>query len=95
MKMTPNSPFFEGKKSDDFAGDRDFVKTFFEKQGFKLESVLPMPFDAYYISMLSEKYKGGYVNYGRAMVHGYFSNTGAAKKGNTYSSQVYILRPVK
>jgi len=71
------------------------VKTLFEKEGFKLESVLPMPFDAYYISMLSEKYKGGNVNYGRAMVHGFFSNNDAAKKGNTYSSQVYILRPVK
>jgi SAM-dependent methyltransferase len=71
------------------------VKTFFEKQGYKLESVLPMPFDAYYISMLSEKYKGGNVNYGRALVHGYFSNSSAAKKGNTYSSQVYILRPLK
>lgn len=71
------------------------VKTFFEKQGFKLESVLPMPFDAYYISMLSEKYKGGNVNYGRAVVHGYFSNSNAKKTGNTYSSQVYILRPVK
>lgn len=71
------------------------VKSFFEKQGFKLESVLPMPFDAYYISMLSEKYKGGNVNYGRAVVHGYFSNSNAKKTGNTYSSQVYILRPVK
>jgi SAM-dependent methyltransferase len=71
------------------------VKAFFEKNGFKLESVLPMPFDAYYISMLSEKYKGGNVNYGRAMVHGYFSNSNAAKNGNTFSSQIYILRPVK
>lgn len=71
------------------------VKSFFEKQGFKLESVLPMPFDAYYISMLSEKYKGGNVNYGRAVVHGYFSNSNAKKTGNTYSSQIYILRPVK
>lgn len=80
------------------------VKDFFEKQGYKLESVLPMPFDAYYISMLSEKYKGGNVNYGRAMVHGFFSNSDAKMKeneypsspdgkGNTYSSQVYILRP--
>jgi len=71
------------------------VKTYFEKNGFKLESVLPMPYDAYYTSILSEKYKGGNVNYGRAIVHGYFSNSNAAEKGDTYSGQVYILRPVK
>ncbi len=71
------------------------VKTLFEKNGFTLQSVLPMPFDAYYISMLSEKYKGGNVNYGRALVHGYFSNRAAKKTGNTCSSQIYILKPVK
>ena len=71
------------------------VKRLFEKQGFKLESVLPMPWDAYYICMLSEKYKAGNVNYGRAMVHGWASNNQAKKTGNTWSSQIYILKPVK
>lgn len=73
----------------------DDVKRFFEKQGFKLEAVLPMPWDAYYICMLSEKYKAGNVNYGRAMVHGWVSNNNAKKVGNTWSSQIYILKPVK
>jgi len=71
------------------------VKRFFEKQGFVLESILPMPWDAYYICMLSEKYKAGNVNYGRAIVHGWFSNKNAQKTGNTWSSQIYILKPVK
>ena len=80
------------------------VKRFFENQGFKLESVLPMPWDAYYICMLSEKYKArpndssgraGNVNYGRAMVHGWTSNNNAKDTGNTWSSQIYILKPVK
>lgn len=71
------------------------VKRFFEKQGFTLESVLPMPWDAYYICMLSEKYKAGNVNYGRAMIHGWFSNRSARKNANTWSSQIYILKPVK
>ncbi len=73
----------------------EHVKLFFEKQGFKLETVLPMPWDAYYICMLSEKYKAGNVNYGRAMVHGWASNNSAKKNGNTWSSQIYILKPVK
>jgi 2-polyprenyl-3-methyl-5-hydroxy-6-metoxy-1,4-benzoquinol methylase len=71
------------------------VKRFFENQGFRLESVLPMPWDAYYICMLSEKYKAGNVNFGRAMVHGWVSNNNAKKNGNTWSSQIYILKPVK
>lgn len=71
------------------------VKRFFEKQGFTLEAVLPMPWDAYYICMLSEKYKAGNVNYGRALVHGWVSNNHAKKTGNTWSSQIYILKPVK
>jgi len=71
------------------------VKRFFEKQGFTLEAVLPMPWDAYYICMLSEKYKAGNVNYGRAMVHGWVSNNNGKKNGNTWSSQIYILKPVK
>ncbi len=71
------------------------VKTFFEKQGFTLKEVLPMPLDAYYICMLSEKYKGGNTSYGRAAIHGWASNNQAAKTGKTFSSQIYILKPVK
>jgi len=71
------------------------VKRFFEKQGFTLQSVLPMPWDAYYICMLSEKYKMGSANYGRALVHGWASNMNAKKNSNTWSSQIYILKPVK
>lgn len=71
------------------------VKRFFEQQGFTLESVLPMPWDAYYICMLSEKYKMGSVNYGRALVHGWTSNHNAKKNPHTWSSQIYILKPVK
>ncbi len=70
------------------------VKRFFESKGFILKKVLPMPLDAYYICMLSEKYKAGNVNYGRAAIHGWASNRQAAKTGATFSSQIYILKPV-
>lgn len=71
------------------------VKRFFEDNGFSLKEVLPMPLDAYYICMLSEKYKAGNVSYGRAVVHGWASNRQAAKTGSTFSSQIYILKPVR
>lgn len=56
------------------------VKTFFEKNGFTLKEVLPMPLDAYYICMLSEKYKSRNSNYGRAVIHGWAANNQAAKQ---------------
>jgi 2-polyprenyl-3-methyl-5-hydroxy-6-metoxy-1,4-benzoquinol methylase len=71
------------------------VKALFEKQGFTLKEILPMPLDAYYICMLSEKYKGGNISYGRAAIHGWASNRLARKNGSTCSSQIYILKPVK
>jgi SAM-dependent methyltransferase len=71
------------------------VNRFFEKHGFMLQSVLPMPWDAYYICMLSEKYKAGNVNYGRALIHGWISNRNAKRDNSTWSSQIYILKPVK
>lgn len=35
----------------------DVIRQMGEKHGFLLKQILPMPFDAFYVSMLSEKYK--------------------------------------
>lgn len=59
-----------------------------EPQGFVLEEMLPMKFDAYYVSMLSEKYKGGSLL--SALKTGWKSNRRA--KGGKCSSQIYIFR---
>ena len=58
-----------------------------EKFNMKVEKVLPMKFDSFYVSMLSEKYKGG--NILKAFWIGLKSNLKA--RGNKYSSQIYIL----
>lgn len=58
---------------------------------FNLEKVLPMKFDSYYVSLLSEKYKngGGVIN---ATLRGFISNLKAGlSKNPTYSSQIYIF----
>lgn len=68
------------------------AKRYFESKGFILKELLPMPIDTYYICMLSEKYKGGNINYFRAIIHGWASNRQAAKTGDRYSSQIYILK---
>ena len=65
----------------------------FEKHGLKLIKTLPMRFDSFYVSMLSEKYKTGKINYGKAILKGLSSNLNAAlKKENNYSSLIYIFQ---
>jgi ubiquinone/menaquinone biosynthesis C-methylase UbiE len=69
------------------------IKTLFEKHGFSLDKVLPMKFDSFYVSMLSEKCKTGKINYLKAFLSGLKSNRLAlTKNDNSYSSQIYILR---
>lgn len=51
---------------------------------------IPMRFDAYYVSMLSEKIKGG--SFLKALWVGLKSNWNAKKSG--YSSQVYVFRKI-
>ena len=59
---------------------------------FKLSiiEVLPMKFDSYYVSMLSEKYKNG-GNMVRAIKYGFLSNK-KARQSKQYSSLIYILK---
>ena len=67
------------------------IKQLFEKHKFLLERTLPMKFDSFYVSMLSEKYKTGKTNLFSAFMTGLKSNLKAGKE-NTYSSQIYILK---
>jgi 2-polyprenyl-3-methyl-5-hydroxy-6-metoxy-1,4-benzoquinol methylase len=66
------------------------IKNISEKHGFELVQILPMTYDAYYISMLSEKYRKG--NILKGFWRGFISNMKAKKNSTTYSSQIYILK---
>lgn len=57
----------------------------------KLEKVLPMKFDSFYVSLLSEKYKSGKMNYPKAFFIGLMSNF-KAKQNFEYSSHIYVLK---
>ena len=61
-----------------------------EKHGFKLRKTLPMTLDAYYVSLLSEKYSTGSMNVFKALLNGYKSNNYAIKNKNSHSSLIYI-----
>ena len=67
------------------------IQLLFEKEEMKLEKVLPMKFDSFYVSLLSEKYKSGKMNFVKAFFTGLQSNL-KAKKNFEYSSHIYILK---
>jgi 2-polyprenyl-3-methyl-5-hydroxy-6-metoxy-1,4-benzoquinol methylase len=67
------------------------IKLLFEKQEMKLEKVLPMKFDSFYVSLLSEKYKSGKMNFIKAFFTGLQSNL-KARQHFEYSSHIYILK---
>jgi 2-polyprenyl-3-methyl-5-hydroxy-6-metoxy-1,4-benzoquinol methylase len=62
-----------------------------QKAGFKFVESLPMKFDSFYVSMLSEKYKSGKINYIKAFLTGLKSNL-KAKDSSAYSSVIYVFK---
>lgn len=70
------------------------ISTIFQKHQMKVTQVLPMLFDSYYVSLLSEKYKTGKSNFIRAFSIGFVSNW-KAKKSKEYSSLIYIIKKSK
>ncbi|MFV8328157.1 class I SAM-dependent methyltransferase [Flavobacterium sp. ZS1P14] len=67
------------------------IKMIFEKEQMKLIKILPMKFDSFYVSLLSEKYKTGKMNFIKAFFIGLQSNWEAASDFE-YSSHIYILK---
>ena len=63
-----------------------------EKKGFNLESVRPMWFDSFYVSMLSEKYKQGKDRFVSALLIGMFSNIKALFSIKRCSSVIYVVK---
>jgi 2-polyprenyl-3-methyl-5-hydroxy-6-metoxy-1,4-benzoquinol methylase len=61
------------------------------KLSFKVEKVKPMWFDAFYVSMLSEKYKSGKINAIKGFCIGLLSNIKAIQSKEA-SSLIYIIK---
>jgi 2-polyprenyl-3-methyl-5-hydroxy-6-metoxy-1,4-benzoquinol methylase len=62
------------------------------KHEFRVVDILPMPFDAYYVSLLSEKYMTGKSSYFNAILRGFISNQKARSGSGEYSSLIYVLK---
>jgi 2-polyprenyl-3-methyl-5-hydroxy-6-metoxy-1,4-benzoquinol methylase len=71
------------------------IDSLFAKHELKVFKILPMIFDSFYVSMLSEKIKTGATNIIRSTWNGLRSNLSGLKSGKTYSSQIYLIRKSK
>jgi 2-polyprenyl-3-methyl-5-hydroxy-6-metoxy-1,4-benzoquinol methylase len=70
---------------------RDTITRLFSKYDFDLVKTVPMKFDSYYVSMLSEKHihlKNTFLN---GVLSGFVSNRSARKNGE-YSSMIYVFK---
>ncbi len=65
---------------------------FSNQQQMKIINIVPMVFDAYYISLLSERYINGKGSYLKALYRGFKSNLYARRNSMNYSSLIYILK---
>ena len=97
----PNSNSWDAKKYKEYWDgydvprhlnhfDHKSIKSLFEQHGLHLERILPMKFDAFYVSILSEEIKTGSRNFVRGMYRGFISNLKAKK--TTWSSQIYVFK---
>lgn len=71
--------------------NQDSLAKIFEKENMRIIKTIPMKFDAYYVSLLSEKYKYGFMNPLRAFWIGFKSNL-KAKQSGEYSSLIYVIK---
>lgn len=73
---------------------RTAIKAIFENHELTLVETIPMKFDAYYVSLLSEKYKSGFMNPFKAFYIASLSNY-KARSTKEYSSLIYVLKHQK
>ncbi|WP_420575152.1 class I SAM-dependent methyltransferase [Kordia sp.] len=70
------------------------IKGLFAKQQMEVVKILPMKFDAYYVSLLSEKHKTGKMNPLKSFYRGFVSNFKAITSSE-YSSLIYVIKNEK
>ena len=68
------------------------IKNLFNNSGFKHFKSIPMKFDSYYVSLLSEKYKKSKFQAVQAFYAGIISNIKAKNDAEKYSSVIYIFQ---
>ncbi|GGG36797.1 class I SAM-dependent methyltransferase [Bizionia arctica] len=67
------------------------ISNLFLKEQMEVVKTLPMTFDSYYVSMLSEKYRKGTLSIFNGFRVGWLSNM-KAKSSGEYSSLIYVIK---
>ena len=67
------------------------IHKIFSTEEMIVEKTIPMKFDSYYVSLLSEKYKTGKMNPIKALYRGFTSNL-KARSSSEYSSLIYVIK---
>jgi 2-polyprenyl-3-methyl-5-hydroxy-6-metoxy-1,4-benzoquinol methylase len=67
------------------------IHKLFSEVDMIVDKTVPMKFDSYYVSLLSEKYKNGKLNPIAAFYRGYVSNR-IARRTSEYSSLIYVIK---
>jgi 2-polyprenyl-3-methyl-5-hydroxy-6-metoxy-1,4-benzoquinol methylase len=70
------------------------IRKLFAVQNFEVIKIFPMIFDSFYVSLLSEKYKNGKMNFVKGFWIGLTSNLKAGKNFE-YSSHIYVIKEAK
>ncbi len=70
---------------------KDTLLKLASRSNMQVVKIYPQKLDAYYVSMLSEKYRSGKFHYFKSAVAGFWSNIQAAKKDSGHSSLIFIL----
>lgn len=67
------------------------MKLLAKKHGFEFLKIFTLPFDSFYVSMLSEKYKKSGLAFLRGIIHGKISWLNSVLKKDAASSVVYVF----
>ncbi len=70
---------------------KEAIRKLFFNHKMKVAKILPMKFDSFYVSLLSEKFKSGKGSLVKAFYIGFISNLKAVRT-KEYSSQIYIIK---
>ncbi len=68
------------------------INTLMQKKGFYIDTLRPMPYDAFYVSLLSEKYIHGKDRLVQGFLNGWRSFQRSSADVRTCSSILYIIR---
>lgn len=71
--------------------NKNSISKLFSKKSMEIEKIKPMWFDAFYVCLLSEKYKTGKMNFIKAFFNGFVSNL-KALGSKEVSSLIYIIK---